>query len=87
MLQAARRDLDKLSEEVKGMRPSRLCPYCKGQDKVFEDCKACLGSSYITKSQDQSIPAKLDDRKHLHIMKNGKTVELAPKRKGRRELE
>jgi ParB-like chromosome segregation protein Spo0J len=87
MLQAARRDLDELSEDVKGMRPSRLCPYCKGQEKYSADCKACLGACYITKSQDQSIPAKLDDQEHLHVMHNGKTVELAPKRKGRRELE
>lgn len=71
--------LERLREEIhaqashcRGLRPVSLCPWCKGLDGVQENCAACFGTAFITKSQEQAVPKELLDEVDPKVVVDGK---------------
>ena len=52
-------DLAFLGAAVRGLRPTSLCPWCKGVDEIQATCTACRASGYITKAQEEGVPKEL----------------------------
>jgi ParB-like chromosome segregation protein Spo0J len=58
-LDRIRDQLRSVTAAVEGAYPTSLCPYCKGIEGIQQLCGACLGAGFITKDQEQSVPAEL----------------------------
>lgn len=52
-------ELAMLGADVRGLRPTTLCPWCKGIDVIQVKCSPCRGSGYITKAQELNVPPEL----------------------------
>lgn len=63
------------SHLVKGQRPARLCPWCKGINVVTQQCGACNGWGYLTERRNKDIPSRLLKPPHL-VMFRGETLDL-----------
>lgn len=71
-----RTELATLSKALRGLRPSSLCPYCKGIEQIVSACTACLGTGYITQSQEAGVPAELWDEIDSRVVFQGKMLPL-----------
>ncbi len=60
---------------LRGARPSALCPWCKGQEKLLKGCAACFGTAYAVEATMDMIPATLRDPRI--VMALGKEMRLA----------
>lgn len=60
-LQRLHTEITGASGMVRGARPISLCPWCKGQERVQDECTACHATGYITRSQEATVPEELLD--------------------------
>jgi hypothetical protein len=52
-------DLTNVGSALRGMRPDSLCPYCRGLNKVKDECSGCETLGYITEAQTEGVPPEL----------------------------
>ena len=76
-LDRIRGELHDVAAKVRGARPKSLCPYCKGQDGIQEQCVACQGCGLTTDSQENGVPTELLREENPMVMANGALVEMA----------
>jgi hypothetical protein len=51
--------LQALEEKLAGAMPRSLCPYCKGLDRIQDDCRGCGGSGLASEAQWAKAPVRL----------------------------
>ncbi len=71
-----RTELATISKMLRGMKPSSLCPYCKGCESIASKCTACMGTSYIASSQEVGVPLELWDEQEPKVAYQGKILPL-----------
>lgn len=72
-----REDLAVCARALRGLLPTCLCPYCKGAPVLQPKCSACIGSGYITRSQEEGVPKELWDEENPVVSVSGQFVPLA----------
>ncbi len=60
-LQRLAEDLSQVGAAARGLKPTSICPDCKGQTDAQKLCVLCRGCGYITKNQMAGIPAEMLD--------------------------
>ncbi len=75
-LEHIRSELAILSKALRGLRPSSLCPYCKGIEQIVTSCTACLGTGYITQNQEAGVPPELWDEVDQKVVFQGKMLPI-----------
>src|SRR6185436_12665146 len=64
-----------VSTMLRGVVPTRLCPWCKGQDGVQQECAACKGNGYTPADvKDEDVPRELLETKKPRVAIKGKYV-------------
>lgn len=66
----------RLSDLLHACQPYALCPYCKGQVGIQEQCEYCEGKGWMGRSGVMNAPKFLRDPSKLVILKRGVRVEL-----------
>jgi hypothetical protein len=67
-------DLRTAAARLKQHMPHALCPWCKGQAGVQEQCAACVSTGWIGKGQALQAPKELRDSGNVSV--NGKLVSI-----------
>lgn len=64
---------------LRGAIPKSICPWCKGQEGVQDDCAACQGNGYVTRVvRDEDVPKELRETgKKAMVALRGKYVLLS----------
>lgn len=64
-----------LEERIAGAMPRSLCPYCKGLDRIQDDCRPCNGTGLASVQQFDRAPRKL--KSEPLVMSEGREVPIA----------
>lgn len=65
-----------LEQRVADALPRSLCPYCKGLDRLQDDCRSCHGTGLASVQQFNAAPRRLKEAPHV-VMVDGKEVPLS----------
>lgn len=65
-----------LEDHVAKATPKSLCPYCKGLDKLQDDCRACAGTGLASLAQFNASPRRLREEPYA-VVSEGKEVALS----------
>lgn len=74
--QDVRQQLQQLSSLIRANIPVALCPYCKGQDGIMEECIACRATGWVGREKLASTPLELCDRDHMRVSYRAKIRDL-----------
>lgn len=74
--QDVRQQLQQLSSLIRANIPVALCPYCKGQDGILEECICCSATGWVGRDKLSGVPAEFCDRDHLLVSHRGKMKDL-----------
>lgn len=75
-LERLREDIHSQAAHVGGLMPVSLCPWCKGLNALQENCSACFGTGFITKSQEKAVPKELLDEAEPMVMSEGRPISI-----------
>lgn len=73
-LRDAKRLLRDAARVLRDLKPESLCPYCKGQEGLQEDCEHCERRGWVGKLE--RTPEPLLSREELSVVVGGKIVPL-----------
>lgn len=71
-LGAVRENIAVCARALRALLPTWLCPKCKGISLLQPKCSTCMGTGYITKNQEEGVPAELWREEDPLVLVDGK---------------